>query len=150
MEQKRITDIPGLMYLWKVDNLYLAGQPSPESWSAIKNLGVSKIYNLRAEGEMDFSGEIETIKELGLDYEQFPIVNNGELIAENCDRLGKAINDTEPQFIHCGSANRVAGWLMVYLVKYRNLSFDEAVEIAQRNGLSNPGFIEQAEKILGL
>lgn len=150
MEQKRITDIPGLMYLWKVDNLYLAGQPSPDSWAAIKELGVSKVYNLRAENEMDFSGQEKIIKDLGLEYEQFPIVNNGELVSENCDRLGSAINEKELQFIHCGSANRVAGWLMVYLVKYRNMSFDEAVEIAQQNGLSNPGFIEQAEKILGL
>ncbi len=148
METKRITDIPGLAYLWKVDNLYLAGQPSPESWEKIKELGVKKVFNLRDSAEMDFSAEEQVLKELGIDYEQFPIVVGGQLNRENCERLSSQLDETTPQFIHCGSANRVAGWLITYLTKHRGLSFDEAVEIAQENGLSNPGFIEQAEELI--
>jgi len=148
MEYKRITDINGLMHLWKVDNLYLAGQPSIESFEKIKELGVTKIINLRSAGEMDFSAEIEKVNSLGLEYVQFPIVENGELNAENCERLSKMIDKENPHFIHCGSANRVAGWLITYLTDYRGMSFDDAVEIAEQNGLSNPGFIDQAEMIV--
>lgn len=148
METKRITDIPGLMHLWKVDNLYLAGQPQDISWDHIKELGVKSIINLRGETEMDFSAEIKKVGELGLEYFQFPIMENGQLIAQNCTRLSEMINDTDPQFIHCGSANRVGGWLITYLTKYRNMDFESAVEIAQENGLSNPGFIDQAQAIV--
>jgi protein tyrosine phosphatase (PTP) superfamily phosphohydrolase (DUF442 family) len=148
METKRITDIPGLMHLWKVDNLYLAGQPQDVSWEHIKGLGVKSIINLRNEAEMDFSAEIAKVGELGLEYHQFPIVEAGQLNAENCTKLSEMINDTDPQFIHCGSANRVGGWLITYLTKYRKMSFEDAVEIAQENGLSNAGFIDQAEAIV--
>lgn len=149
MDTKRVTDIPGLMYLWKVDNMYLAGQPAPVSWSHIKELGVTKIINLRAEGEMDFSEEKKIISELGLDYEQFPIVENGALNGDACQKLNDMLDETNTHFIHCGSANRVAGWLMTYLTTKRGLNFDEAVTIAEENGLSNPGFIEQAEDLIG-
>ncbi len=148
MEGKRITTIPGLMHLWKVDNLYLAGQPSDNSWDAIKDLGVKQIINLRNEAEMDFSQEISKVKDLGLEYVQFPIVEAGELIPQNCERLSGMLNSDEPFFIHCGSANRVAGWLITYLTKYRGMSFEDAVVVAQENGLSNPGFIDQAEEIV--
>ena len=149
METRRITDIPGMLYLWKVDDIYLAGQPDANSWEHIKNLGIQKIINLRDENEMDFSGEIKVVKELGMDYVQFPIVKGGGLLADNCQKLSEIIQqDTGPHFIHCGSANRVAGWLITHLVRYKNMDFEKAVEIAQENGLSNPGFIDQAQEII--
>ncbi len=148
MASNRITDIPGLLYLWKVENLYLAGQPSASSWEEIKKLGVSKVINLRDESEMDFSGEIKALKDLGMEYEQFPICKGGALLADNCERLSSMLDETGTHFIHCGSANRVGGWLITYLTKYRGMDFEAAVEVAQENGLSNPGFIDQAEEII--
>jgi protein tyrosine phosphatase (PTP) superfamily phosphohydrolase (DUF442 family) len=148
METKRITDIPGLMYLWQVDNLFLAGQPAIESWSSIKELGAKKVINLRAEAEMDFSEQEKVIAELGMDYEQFPIVKGGALDAENCKKLSENINTQDKWFIHCGSANRVGGWLITYLVQYRQMDLDAAIEVASNNGLTNPGFIEQAQDII--
>ncbi len=146
----RITDIPGLLYLWKYENLYLAGQPSADSWEAIKNLGIKRVINLRDEAEMDFSEEKELLNNLGIEYIQFPIVINGQLSPENCERLNNLIKDEKDQnqFIHCGSANRVGGWLMTYLVNHCGVSFDDAVDIAQQNGLSNPGFVYQAQQIV--
>lgn len=150
MQGKRITDVPGLAYLWQVDNLYLAGQPSPDSWKPLKDLGITKIINLRGEGEMDFAGEIADIKAQEMEYEQFPIVVNGELSAENCKKLSDMIEGEGPHFIHCGSANRVGGWLITYLNMYKNIDFDEAVDIAAANGLTNPGFVDHARRICGL
>ena len=150
MKGERITSISGLNYLWKVENLYLAGQPSPESWSEIKELGISKVINLRNDSEMDFSAEISDVKKMGLSYEQFPIVENGQLNAANCKKLSDMINKEDSFLIHCGSANRVGGWLITYLTQYCNIDFEEAVEIASENGLSNPGFIDQAKAICNL
>lgn len=148
METKRMTDIKGLLYLWKVDNLYLAGQPELEAWDQIKELGVKKVFNLRAPKEMDFAPQEKKLQDLNLDYEQLTIVSDGKLDAAICEKLSQQINDKDTFFIHCKSANRVAAWLIVYLVKSRGLSFDAAVEVAQENGLSNPDFIIQAQEIL--
>lgn len=149
LETMRITDMPGMNFLWKVDNLYLAGQPAPESMEHIKNLGVKKIFNLRGEGEMDFSWEVSAAKELGLDYEQFSILDaTSHLCADNCKRLSDQIDETNPQFIHCGSANRVAGWLITYLVLYRDLGLEAAVEIAHHNGLSSTALVDQAVTVI--
>lgn len=147
MASNRITDMQGITHLWKVDNLYLSGQPSASAWDKIKELGVKKIINLRDESEMDFSGEEKAVKDLGMDYEQFPICKGGALLADNCEKLSNMINDLDPQFIHCGSANRVGGWLITYLTKHKGMDFEKAVEVAQENGLTNPGFIDQAEEI---
>ena len=148
METKRLNDVPGLMYLWQVDNIYLAGQPSEESFDKLKEMGISKILNMRSADEIDFKFEIDACERLGFEYFQFPIVKDGELIPEQCKKLSEMINTEEKWFIHCGSANRIAAWLMTYLPVYRNMSFDEGVEIAMNNGLTNPGYIEQARKIV--
>jgi protein tyrosine phosphatase (PTP) superfamily phosphohydrolase (DUF442 family) len=148
MQTKRINEVPGLMYLWQVDNLFIAGQPAAESFDTLKELGVKKILNMRSENECDFSFETSACKRLGLEYIQFPILENGLLIPENCKRLSEMLNETDKWFVHCGSANRIAGWLMTYLPLYRNIPFEEAVEIATKNGLSNPALIEQARKIV--
>lgn len=148
MSSNRITDMPGMMYLWKYENLYLAGQPTPETLPSLREAAVKKVFNLRDNGEMDFSWEEQGLKELGIDYEQFPIVTENGLDAGNCKHLSDQLNETDTFFIHCGSANRVGAWLITYLVKYRGADFEDAVEIAMNSGLASPGFIEQAEGII--
>lgn len=148
METKKIETIPGLNHLWKVDNLYLAGQPSAESISEIKALGIERVFNLRAESEMDFSEQKAGFEAAGIEYIQLPILDaTKSLDKENVAKLNTMIDPTKPNFIHCGTANRVGGWLMTYLTSKRDMSFDEAVIIARNNGLKNEGFIEQARSI---
>lgn len=148
METKRITTIPGLNYLWKVDNMYLAGQPGESSLEGIKDLGVTKIFNLRGSAEMDFSSEEKGFKDLGIDYINLPIIEDQKLSKDKCRKLSELVKSEETPFIHCGTANRVGAWLITYLVSVAGLEFEAAVEIASNNGLTNPAFIEQAEDII--
>lgn len=144
----RVTDIPGLMHLWVLDNLYLAGQPQmPETWEELKNRGVTKIINIRGEGEDDFSSDEAKVKDLGMSYQQIPVMGPNGLEADACRKITEAVGEGEKVVIHCGTANRVGGWLMTYLTD-KGMDFEKAVEIASQNGLSNPGFIEQAEDIV--
>lgn len=149
METKRLNTVPGLMYLWEVDNLLIAGQPQTQSFEALKEFGITKVFNMRNSNEMDFSDEIAECERLDLEYINFPLVINGQLDREACDKLSKSIDEKDKWFIHCGSANRIAGWLITHLTKYRGMSFEEACEIAMNNGLTNPAFIEQARDIVG-
>ena len=147
MKGERITNIPGLNYLWKVDNLYLAGQPSDESWDKIKEAGVTKVINIRGEDELDFSKQVEILASHNIEYLHIPVMKDGALDENACLKINQLIEKDNPQMIHCGSANRVAGWLMTYLTLEKKIDFEDAVEIAENNGLSNPGFIDQAQKI---
>ena len=148
METKRINDIPGLVHAWEVDNMLLTGQPQENSFNKLKELGVKRIINFRDENEMDFSFEKAACKELGIEYIQLPIISNGELIAENCLKINDLLNEDDNVLIHCGTANRVAGWLMTYLPLKRGMDFEQASQIAMDSGLTKPDFIEQARKIV--
>lgn len=145
----RVTDIPGLAHLWVLDNLYLAGQPQmEETWTELAKRGVKKVINTRSEGEADFTSDMAKAKELGMEYVQIPVMGASGLDAEACEAISNAINEGETTMIHCGTANRVGGWLMTHLAGKQGMEFEKAIEVASNNGLSNPGFIEQAEAIV--
>lgn len=148
MKSTRITDVPGLLHLWKLNNLYLAGQPSPESLESLAQMGIKKVFNLRGAGEMDFAWEESKLSEMGIAYEQFPIITENGLDAANCKRLSDQLNDEDAFFIHCGTANRVGAWLITYLTQYKGMDFEEAVDLAMESGLSNPGFVDQAARVV--
>lgn len=148
MQSKRVTDIPGLQHCWQVENIFLAGQPTLESLDTLKQLGVSKVFNLRNEGEGDFSGIEKRCKELGMEYHQIPIIIDGMLDKGNCDKLSNLIDESSNNFVHCGTANRVNGWFMTYLTKYKGMDFEDAIDVASASGLSSPALIDQAEQIV--
>lgn len=149
MEAKRITDVPGLMHLYQVENLYFAGQPDANAIREMKNRGVKRIINLRSPMEMDFSSEKKLCEELGLEYIELPLLVDGKFNKNSVEALNELLADaTGPEFIHCGTANRVAGWAITYLVDKKGMNFDDAVEVAQNAGLSNFAFAEEAYRYL--
>lgn len=149
MKKARITDIPGLMHLFQVDNFYFAGQPTPESFEKIKELGIKRIFNLRSPGEMDFSWEKTLCSELGLEYREIPIMGQNGFSKEGVEKLNELLAESKDnEFIHCGTANRVAGWSIIYFVRCKGLTFDEAVDTASQSGLTNFAFVEMAERYL--
>ena len=143
-------DMPGVNNLFKAGELFLAGQPNLESIDELKKLGITKVYNIRSEGEMDFSEHEAKFNELGMEYHFLPIVKDGALNPEALDKLNSMIDKNETNLIHCGSANRVGGWLITYLVKNEGMGFEDAVEIAQKSGLQSVQFIEQAQSYLNI
>lgn len=138
----------GINNLYKTGNIYLAGQPSIEALEGIKEMGVKKIFNLRSDGEADFSAIEQKIKELGMEYIFLPIMKDGALNPEACKVLNDQVTDDGTSFVHCGSANRVGGWLISFLVSKKGLDFEEAVSIAQNSGLKSVEFIEQVQNML--
>ena len=145
------TKITGINHLWKVDSLYLTGQPTSDSVADIKALGIDRVFNLRGESEMDFSSQKSDFEAAGIEYHQLPILDaNKSLNKESIDKLNSMMDSSKSNLIHCGTANRVGGWLITHLVQNKKMNFDEAVEIAKNNGLKNEAFIEQARQILSL
>lgn len=149
MTPKRITDVNGLMHLYKVENFYFAGQPNSDAIKEMKSRGVKRVINLRSPSEMDFTPEKNLCDELGLEYIELPLLEDGKFNASNVKKLNDLLgNTTEPEFIHCGTANRVAGWAITYLVERKGMDFDDAVDIASEAGLSNFSFADEAKRYL--
>lgn len=150
MDCCRVVDVKGIMNLFKVDNLYFSSQPNYESLCCLKeSKGVKKIVNLRSSCEMDFEVEKKWCEDLGLQYIELPLLKEGHFNFTNVKKLNDLIcDDCEPVFIHCGSANRVAGWGITYLVEKKNVDFDEACKIAEDSGLTSFEFIGEARDYL--
>lgn len=150
-ESKRLLIVPELMHLWKFENIYLAGQPVDTSFKNIKELGVTKIINIRGAGEIDAEAEMKIVHECGMEYVHVPLLcPDKNIISDSCMKISEMIDSKGINFVHCATANRVAAWLITYLVQYKKMDFESAVKIAEQSGLCSAGFIIQAEEILGL
>jgi protein tyrosine phosphatase (PTP) superfamily phosphohydrolase (DUF442 family) len=141
-------NLEGVNNLFKTDGLYLAGQPSLDAIDKIKELGVDVIINFRNGGEVEYHDFEDKYKNLGIEYHHIPIVIHGSLDKDACKRTNDLINEDKTYFIHCGSANRVGGWLITYLVSKKGIDFEQAVDIARNSGLANVDFVEQARQII--
>lgn len=127
-----------------------SGQPSLEDLSRFKDEGIRAILNLRRLSEDPILAEEEKkARALGLRYFSIP-VDSSNLQEEDADEFLRIVVDeaNRPILIHCGSANRVGGFWMIYRVLQDHWSFQEAEEEARRIGLRNPVLADFARKYI--
>ena len=129
-----------------LDDIYLAGQPSPEDFQEFKKRGVKSVLNLRTKDEMDFD-EAKTLKSLGLEYHHIPIAGPDSLTDENFDKLRKLLNEKEqrPMLLHCTAANRVGAVWLAHRVLDGGLTYDAALAEAKTVGLKTPALEAKAK-----
>ena len=144
----KVEGVIGINFLFKYENLYLAGQPTAEITSFLKENNVKSVINLRSHGEVDDLAFRESVAGAEIEYIQIPIMGTGGLDKAACGEVSKLLNDNDTFFIHCGTANRVGGWLITDLVSRKGQDFDQAVEIALQNGLTNPALIQMAKSLV--
>lgn len=145
---KRVLDVPGINLLWRYENLFLGGAPSAITLEVLAKEGVKQVINMRSVGESDISGDQEFCENNEIDYHHIPVMGIAGLDKDSVEKINNIVNDQEPCLIHCASGNRVAGWLITYLVAKKGMEFEQAVEIAQEAGLRTIDFIYQAQDIL--
>ena len=127
-----------------------SGQPSLEDLSRFKEEGIRAILNLRRPSEDPIlAAEEKKARALGLRYFNIP-VDSSNLQEEDADEFVRVVADeaNRPILIHCGSANRVGGFWIIYRVLQDHWSFEEAEEEARRIGLRNPGLADFARKYI--
>lgn len=147
---QRPENVPGVKNLFKLENLYIASQPTDDSFSWIKEQNIQKVINLRDFDEMDFEFEKSLCREANIEYHQFPITKEGKFITENIKKLNELIADKNNNyFVHCGTANRVIAWLLIYLPTHKDMSFDETKKLAMQMGFTNEKFVLEAQDFLG-
>ncbi|MCR9260601.1 MAG: sulfur transferase domain-containing protein [Pseudomonadaceae bacterium] len=126
--------------LFKVaPNVYLSGQPSEAGFARARELGVTRVINLRTSMEMDSRevvpfDEAQLLADLGLDYVHVP--SGGpktpyapELVAQVAD----AIADTQGNvLLHCTVAWRATHLWTAYLIEHQNVPFAQALAVGRQ------------------
>lgn len=113
------------------------GQPTEEGFKEIARKGYKSVLNLRTPAEGSES-ERAVVEKLGMRYINIP-VSPDSINEQAADRFRQVMRDksNEPVFVHCRSANRVGGMMILYLVLDKKESLDDAVKQAHQIGFSD-------------
>lgn len=126
--------------LFKVaPNVYLSGQPSEAGFARARDLGVTRVINLRTVMEMDNRevvpfDEAKLLADLGLDYVHVPSGGpNTPYSPELVTQVAEAIADTQGNvLLHCTVAWRATHLWTAYLIQHQEVSFPQALAVARQ------------------
>ena len=126
--------------LFKVaPNVYLSGQPSEAGFARAKQLGVTRVINLRTNMEMDSRevvpfDEAQLLADLGLDYVHVP--SGGpktpyapELVAQVADAIAGTQGNV---LLHCTVAWRATHLWTAYLIEHQDVPFAQALAVGRQ------------------
>ncbi len=133
----------------RLDDVYLAAQPSPEDFAAIKEAGIRTVVNLRHPDEAGFD-EKSIVEELGMTYVALPFNGADELTDTLLDQGRAQLRDADrPLLLHCSSANRVGPHWIAWRVLDEGIPLDSAVVEAKTIGLRTDAYLEKARDYIG-
>ncbi|HET7024002.1 MAG TPA: hypothetical protein VFI39_02220 [Gemmatimonadales bacterium] len=124
-------------------NLVTGGQPTAEHLAALKAAGAAVVLDARDPMEPRPFDEPTTVRGLGMEYVNIPVVpgtTDDALLERILDVVRKNVD--RGMFFHCGSGNRVGGPLLAYLMIDRGMDEDSATELAMKIGLRSPEMLE--------
>lgn len=138
IEQALKDDVPKILCL--DERFATGGQPTDQAFAKLATNGFKSVLNLRTASEgIDLEREREMVEKAGMRYVSIPIVGSAPK-PEQAAAFIKAVQQKEnhPMMIHCGSANRVGGFWMIYRVLVQGWPEEKALEEATRIGLTSP------------
>ena len=148
IEQELKGDVPRLLCL--DERFATGGQPKEEAFSKLAANGFRSVLSLRQPTEgPDVAREQEVIEKAGLRFINIPVVGSAPK-SEDAEAFIKAVKDqsNHPMLIHCGSANRVGAFWMIYRVVEQGWPEDKALEEAIKIGLTSPGLKSFAQNYI--
>jgi len=121
------------------DRIIIGGQPSAQALEGLKAGGISRVINFRTQPEIEGLSfdQPALLSDAGIDYHQIGVGRDEG--AYNPDVL-EAFNaqmeaaDDDRILLHCGSGYRASQVYAAWLVKYRGLSPDEALDQVAPSG----------------
>ena len=135
IERSLQTDVPRLLCI--SDSIATGGQPSEQAFGKLAANGFRSVLNLRTAAEgVDVEKERTMVEQAGMHYIHIPVVGSAPR-AEQADEFIRAVKEktNHPMLIHCGSANRVGAFMMIYRVLELGWSEEKAQEEAVKIGL---------------
>ncbi len=150
IEQALKDDVPRILCV--DERIATGGQPTDSAFAKLAANGYRSVLNLRTTSEgVDLKHEQEVIEKAGLRYVGIPVVSSAPK-PEQVDEFIKAVKDkdNQPMLIHCGSANRVGAFWMIYRVVEQGWPEDKALEEATKIGLTSPALKTFAHDLIVL
>jgi uncharacterized protein (TIGR01244 family) len=138
IQQALKDDIPRIVCV--DERVATGGQPTDAAFAKLAANGYRAVLNLRTETEgVDLKHEREAIEKAGLRYVNIPVVSSAPK-PEQVDEFIRAVKnkDNQPMLIHCGSANRVGAFWMIYRVIDQGWAEEKALDEATKIGLTSP------------
>ena len=129
-------------------HLYFADQPDRAGLESARDAGVAIVINMRAPSEIDW-GEQAAVEELGMSYVNVPVTGRS-FDPDQFEKIESTIaaHPNEKILVHCGSSNRVGGWLTTHLVTRHDMSEADALAVGRRAGITNPGIEKRVHAYL--
>ena len=148
---KTVIDTPvivqGYEKFFQAGRFYFGGQPDDTTFKWFAGQGVKIVFNLRTDSEMKILkfNEDSLLKTLTIKYIRIPLSSREGYTPTSVDTLAKYLEDQKGKaLIHCAVGGRVTLLWMAYLVRYRNISLDNAIKIGKKMH-----FTFQLENLLG-
>lgn len=138
MQQDLKDDVPRILCL--DERVATGGQPTEGAFPKLAAFGYRAVLNLRtAEEGVDLAREKQLVEKAGMRYINIPVVGSAPK-SEQADEFIKAAKEpaNHPMLIHCGSANRVGAFWMIYRVVEQGWNEQLALEEATKIGLRSP------------
>ena len=145
IQQELKDDVPRVLCV--DENLATGGQPKDAAFAKLAANGYRAVLNLRTASEgVDLKHEQEAVEKAGMRYVNIPVVSSSPK-PEQAEEFIKAVKNKEnqPMLIHCGSANRVGAFLMIYRVVELGWPEEKALEESTRVGLTSPALKKFAQ-----
>ncbi|MDQ3557367.1 MAG: protein tyrosine phosphatase family protein [Gemmatimonadota bacterium] len=121
-----------------------AGQLQADHLPRIADAGFRTVLDLRGSDEARGFDEQEAVRASGMEYVHLPV--KGRPDDDVFARFREIMRDDarQPIVVHCGSASRVGGMMIPYLMLDREQQRDEALRMAEGIGLQSPELREAA------
>lgn len=125
--------------VYKCGNIWMASQPSAADLQLMAERGITCVVTLRTDEEVAWD-EQGTAEALGLDFRKFPISSIESLTDDVFAQTRKLFQQraSEPIFVHCGAAVRVAAVWAAYRVLDQGVALETALVEAEKIGLRSP------------
>lgn len=138
VQQALKEDVPRILCV--DERISTGGQPTDAAFAKLAANGYHAVLNLRTASEgVDLKHEQDAVQAAGMRYINIPVVSSAPK-ADQVDEFVRAVKDKDnhPMLIHCGTANRVGAFWMIYRVIEQGWPEDKALDEATIIGLTSP------------
>lgn len=133
----------GFPFVCYGDRFALCAQPEPEDLKEFREGAWTDVLNLRGLQELeslDFEMS-ELCQKLDLNYNNIPVIINGDINKEALNSIHKLLSHSEEEkkfVIHCASGARSAMALTAHFIFSNSYKASELPALAEQLGLSKP------------
>ena len=134
--QLELPDLSGVRNgRWMSRRLAVGGVVDEEAFEVLAQDGLKIVVDLRRSQEM-LKAEQPLAEEAGLIYVHMPVGGLEDMTADWLLEFGRIVGGDESTLIHCASGNRVGAAFALHAHHHRGATFEEAVLIGRRHGLT--------------